>query len=93
MLLLEASCHCGAVGFSVMSHTPQPYMQCYCTICRKTAGGGGYAINIMGEAKTLKVRGRANMSVYRAPDTSAKTARGAAKRSPGSGSGAKRKPP
>lgn len=65
-MLLEGSCHCGAVRFSVESHTPYPYMRCYCSICRKTAGGGGYAINIMGEAPTLKVRGRDNISVYRA---------------------------
>lgn len=63
---LEGSCHCGAVTFSVESRTPYPYMRCYCSICRKTQGGGGYAINIMGEAKTLKVRGRENLSVYHA---------------------------
>ena len=42
---LEGSCHCGEVRFAVASHTPQPYQLCYCSICRKTAGGGGYAIN------------------------------------------------
>ncbi len=63
---LKGSCHCGAVKFSVDSHTPQPYMRCYCSICRKTAGGGGYAINIMGDTKTLKVRGAKNIAVYRA---------------------------
>jgi hypothetical protein len=65
-MLLHGSCHCGAVSFEVKSHTPQPYMRCYCSICRKTAGGGGYAINIMGEAKTLKIKGRRDLSVYRA---------------------------
>ena len=63
---LEGSCHCGAVHFSVETHTPYPYMRCYCSICRKTAGGGGYAINIMGEAGSLKVRGRKDVSVYHA---------------------------
>src|SRR4029079_7913481 len=63
---LKGSCHCGAVTFSVDSHTPQPFMRCYCSICRKTAGGGGYAINIMGESSTLKVTGAQNVSVYRA---------------------------
>ena len=63
---LKGSCHCGAVKFSLNTHTPHPYMHCYCTICRKTAGGGGYAINIMGEAASLKVRGQAAVSVYRA---------------------------
>ena len=55
---LEGSCHCGAVKFSLDSHTPYPYMRCYCSICRKTAGGGGYAINIMGETKSLQAQGR-----------------------------------
>ena len=55
---LEGSCRCGAVKFSLGSHTPYPYQRCYCSICRKSAGGGGYAINIMGDAETLKVPGR-----------------------------------
>src|SRR5205085_7787196 len=63
---LDGSCHCGAVKFSLESHTPQPFMRCYCSICRKTAGGGGYAINIMGESSTLKVTGAKNVAVYRA---------------------------
>src|SRR5438093_3762489 len=63
---LAGSCHCGAVKFSLDSHTPYPYMRCYCSICRKTAGGGGYAINIMGDAATLKIRGAKHLSVYRA---------------------------
>jgi hypothetical protein len=63
-MLLKGSCHCGAVRFSVESETPFPYMCCYCSICRKTAGGGGFAINIMGKAGTLKVKGRTR--IYRA---------------------------
>lgn len=63
---LEGSCHCGAVRFGVVSHTPYPFMRCYCSICRKTAGGGGYAINIMGEAATLSVHGEKDVAVYRA---------------------------
>jgi hypothetical protein len=77
-MLLRGSCHCRAVRFSVRSTTPQPYLWCYCSICRKTAGGGGYAINIMGEAKSLRVEGRRNLSVYRA-----KLSPRARKRSPG----------
>lgn len=50
---LEGSCRCGAARFSVASHAPYPYMRCYCSICRKIAGGGGYAVNIMGAADTL----------------------------------------
>jgi hypothetical protein len=66
-MLLEGSCRCGAVRFTVESKTVYPYMRCYCAICRKTDGGGGYAINIMGEARTLKVKGRASITVWRAP--------------------------
>ena len=65
-MLLEGSCHCGAVKFSVESTTPYPYMRCYCSICRKTAGGGGFAINIMADAPTLKVEGEQHIKVYRA---------------------------
>ena len=63
---LEGSCRCGAVQFGVMSHTPYPYQLCYCSICRKTAGGGGFAINLMGDARTLKVKGRKSVRIYRA---------------------------
>ena len=45
---------------------PYPYMRCYCSICRKTAGSGGYGINLAGDYRTLKVTGRGNVSVYRA---------------------------
>lgn len=62
---LDGSCHCKSVQFTVESKTFYPYNRCYCTICRKTAGGGGYAINIMGDANTLKVTGEKNISIYR----------------------------
>ncbi|KAI7866923.1 Mss4-like protein [Mucor mucedo] len=52
---LKGSCHCEKVSFKVLSHTPAPFMQCYCSICRKCQGGGGYAINIMGQYKTLEI--------------------------------------
>lgn len=63
---LEGSCHCGAVRFSLESRTPVPYQRCYCSICRKTQGGGGYAINLGGDSRTLRVRGRKDVSVYHA---------------------------
>lgn len=63
---LQGSCHCGGVQFSVESQTPYPYMRCHCQVCRKTQGGGGFAINIMGQANSLSVSGEANLSVYRA---------------------------
>src|SRR6266481_1524161 len=64
---LEGSCRCGAISFSVDSHTPYPYQRCYCSICRKSAGGGGFAINITGLADTLKVRGKSALGVWNAP--------------------------
>jgi len=63
---LEGSCRCGAVHFSVQSHAPYPYQLCYCSICRKTAGGGGFAINLSGENKSLKVQGRKAVGMFRA---------------------------
>ena len=65
-LILRGSCRCGAVDFRVASHTPYPYQLCYCSICRKTDGGGGFAINIMGDAKTLKVHGERAIAVFHA---------------------------
>lgn len=62
---LEGSCHCGAVGFSVESRHPYPYMRCYCSICRKVAGGGGYAINLGAEADSLSVTGEEHVRIYR----------------------------
>jgi len=63
---LEGSCHCGAVRFSMETHTPYPYMRCYCTVCRKTGGGGGYAINLMAAASSLDVKGEDALTVYQA---------------------------
>jgi hypothetical protein len=65
-MLLEGSCHCGAVRFKVNSHQPYPFMRCYCSICRKTAGGGGYAINLAGDNRTLDVEGEEHIAVYHA---------------------------
>lgn len=63
---LEGSCHCGAVHFRVDSPHPYPYQRCYCSICRKTAGGGGYAINLSGHAETLEIEGAEHKGVYQA---------------------------
>jgi len=63
---LTGSCRCGVVKFSADSHTPQPYQLCYCSICRKTAGGGGYAINLAADAATLEVKGKRALAVFRA---------------------------
>ena len=63
---LEGSCHCGRVRFTVESPHPYPYNLCYCSICRKTAGGGGFAINLEALNDTLSVEGLENVTVYRA---------------------------
>jgi len=63
---LEGSCHCRAVRFSLESKHPYPFNLCYCSICRKTAGGGGFAINLGGDAGTLKVDGREHVRIYHA---------------------------
>jgi hypothetical protein len=65
-MLLEGSCHCGAVRFSVESEHPYPFNLCYCSICRKTAGAGGFAINLGGRFRSLKVDGEQHIRVYRA---------------------------
>ncbi len=65
-MLLKGSCHCGAVKFELKAYAPVPYMRCYCSICRKTAGGGGYAINLGAKAKSLKVRGKDNIAKFNA---------------------------
>ncbi|MDH3452393.1 MAG: GFA family protein [Gammaproteobacteria bacterium] len=65
-MLLKGSCHCGAVQFSVQSPHPYPFNLCYCSICRKTAGGGGYAINLGGDYQTLKIAGKEHLRAYRA---------------------------
>ncbi len=70
---LTGSCHCGQVSFRLESAHPYPFNLCYCSICRKTAGGGGYAINLGGDYASLQVTGKEDITVYQAgvpdPDT------------------------
>ena len=80
-MLLKGSCHCGSVSFSVSSSHPCPFNLCYCSICRKTAGGGGYAINLGADFATLQVNGREHINIYRAIVENAAT--GKAEESPG----------
>lgn len=68
-LQLEGSCACGAISFSVNSHAPYPYQLCYCSICRRTGGGGGFAINLSADAGTLKVTGKRYKRILHAPIT------------------------
>ncbi|OBS08457.1 GFA family protein [Acidihalobacter prosperus] len=64
-MLLRGSCHCGRVRFSVESAQPYPFNRCYCSICRKTAGGGGYAVNLGADHASLAVEGFEHLGEYR----------------------------
>ena len=55
-----------AVRFSVDSPMPYSYQACYCSICRKTTGGGGYTINLDGDSSSLRVEGEENMIAFQA---------------------------
>ena len=61
---LEGSCHCGAVRFRVEAPEPTPYLLCYCSICRKTAGSGGFGINLGARTNSLEVDGEQNVRRY-----------------------------
>lgn len=63
---LEGSCHCGRVRFALESAHPYPFNLCYCSICRKTAGSGGFGINLGGVASSLELSGEQHVQVYRA---------------------------
>jgi hypothetical protein len=81
---LEGSCHCGKVRFSLSAAHPYPFNLCYCSICRKTAGGGGFAINLGGDYESMHVEGEKHIGVYRAevPDgDTGKTKKSEARRS------------
>lgn len=65
-MLLEGSCHCRAIRFRIESDHPYPFNICYCGICRKTAGAGGYAINLSARTDSLEVDGKEHLSTYRA---------------------------
>ncbi|GAA98769.1 hypothetical protein E5Q_05457 [Mixia osmundae IAM 14324] len=62
---LKGSCYCKAVTFSLTSSSPVPYLRCFCSICRKTAGGGGYAINLGASSDSLKIKGEGNITRYK----------------------------
>ncbi len=65
-MLLKGTCQCGSVRFQLTSKTPVPFNHCYCSICRKANGGGGYAINLGGEAESLQVQGKDQLKKYSA---------------------------
>ncbi|HUS53429.1 MAG TPA: GFA family protein [Thermohalobaculum sp.] len=61
---LEGSCHCGCVRFSLDASSPVPYLRCFCSICRKTAGSAGFGINLGGWVKGMVVEGAKHICVY-----------------------------
>lgn len=61
---ITSSCYCKSISFTAISHTPCPYMRCYCSFCRKTGGSGGYGINIMADADSLSVQGKEFLSFH-----------------------------
>ncbi len=63
---LSGSCYCGAVRFRCEAYAPVPYLRCHCSICRKTAGGGGFAVNLGAKAETLIVEGGEAISTFHA---------------------------
>ena len=63
---LRGSCHCRRVQFALESKHAHPFALCYCSICRKTNGSGGYGINLGGDYRTLRVEGEEHVTVYRA---------------------------
>ena len=64
MMKIEGSCHCGAVKFAVEAPEPTPFLRCYCSICRKTAGSGGYGINLGARSDTLTIAGEEHIRFY-----------------------------
>ena len=46
------------------SEHPYPFNLCYCSICRKTGGAGGFAINLGRTFPSLKVDGEEHIRVY-----------------------------
>ena len=62
---LDGSCHCGTVTFQLDSKHPYPFNKCYCSVCRKTQGGNGYATNLSGNFNSIDITGRENLTVYR----------------------------
>ncbi len=70
---LEGSCRCGAVKFSCDAYAPVPYLRCYCSICRKTDGGGGFAVNLGAHADSMRIAGEEHLTVYNAEIGGAKS--------------------
>lgn len=63
---LYGSCCCEKINFKVISDAPVPFMRCYCSICRKTNGGGGFATNLGARFETLETTGETFISKFNA---------------------------
>ncbi len=68
-MFLEGSCHCGRVRFEVVTPHPYPFL----LICLKTAGSGGYGINLGADFTTLQIEGQEDIQIYRPAIRDAKT--------------------
>src|SRR3546814_12401382 len=51
---------------STRADTLSPYTTLFRSICRKQQGGGGYAINLGADAKSLTIEGDEHLGLYRA---------------------------
>ena len=78
---LEGSCCCQSVRFVVEAPHPYPFMHCYCSICRKTQGGSGSAINLGALFDTLHIEGKEHIGHFSPMYTNHET--GVYERSPG----------
>jgi len=78
---LEGSCHCNSIRFSCESSQPVPFLKCYCSICRKLNGSGGYGINIGADFNTIQLIGEEFIDVYHATTTTHYSAPGVGKKS------------
>ncbi len=61
---LEGSCHCGSVRFSLDTPESVPDLRCFCSICRKTAGSGGFGVNLGARVKGMTVDGAEHIRIY-----------------------------
>ena len=67
-MLLEASCHCKSVQFTIETEFFYPFMICYCSICRKT-NGAPFGVNIKGQLSDLNIiKGNDVIKIYIAKD-------------------------
>lgn len=64
VVIIKGSCHCRAVQFSVEAPEPTPFLRCYCSICRKTAGSGGFGTNLGARAASLSIQGGEHIKRY-----------------------------